>query len=277
MVDSMQKVRFHPIPPEILGPISNELFWYSIGLVELERGKNGEEAGILGSGTLVGINGVFGILTAYHVALKIKKAEEVGLIVSSQIHKYSIKSKYLRVVDIAIPFEPSVGPDLSIVIIPNNLLGTLKALKSFFNISLKREEAISNPLELDVGVWVLFGFIGQKTVTEGPASGYTTIKGFYGQFGFTGIRNYYEQKGHDFLEVVADRKFDKTLPTTFGGTSGGGLWQVHLTQLNEGGYKIEKRALMGVAFYEILIGNDIIHIRCNGPRSIYEIAPKIVN
>ena len=136
---------------------------------------------------------------------------------------------------------------------------------------------ISSPLELDVGVWVLFGFIGQKTVTEGPASGYTAIKGFYGQFGFTGIKNYYEQKGYDFFEVVADRKFDKTLPTTFGGTSGGGLWQVHLMQLNERGYKIEKRVLMGVAFYEIPVENDIMHIRCNGPRSIYEIAPKILN
>jgi len=131
-----------------------------------------------------------------------------------------------------------MGPDLSLIVIPNNLLGTLQALKSFFNISLKREEVVSKPLELDLGVWVLFGFIGQNTVTEGPRNGYTTIKGFYGHFGFTGIRNYYEQKGYDFFEVGANRKFDKTIPTSFGGTSGGGLWQVHLMPLDAGGYKM---------------------------------------
>ncbi len=148
----MEKVKIHPIPPEILEPISNELFGYSIGLVKLERRLNGEEAEILGSGTLVAIEGAFGILTAQHVTECVRKVPEIGLVVSDEIHQYLIKTKYLHIIDVAKPTEPSAGPDLSIIILPNNLLGTFKARKSFFNIPQKREEVLVNPLQLDLGV-----------------------------------------------------------------------------------------------------------------------------
>jgi hypothetical protein len=275
-VDPMQKVRIHPIPPEILEAISNELFWYSIGLVKLERQLNGEEAEILGSGTLVAIKGAFGILTAQHVTECVRNVPEIGLIISDEVHQYSIETKYLHIIDVAKPTEPSVGPDLSIIILPNNLLGTLKARKSFFNISQKREEVLVNPLQLDLGVWVLFGFLQEKTVTEGPKGGYAIVKGFHGQFGFTGITKYYEQGEYDFWEVGVDYKFNEALPITFGGTSGGGLWQVHVTGSKEDGFQVQRRILMGVAFYETEIRNNIRYIRCNGPRTIYEITPKIV-
>jgi len=272
----MQKVRIHPIPSEILEPISNELFWYSIGLLKLEKGKDGEEAEILGSGTLIEIDGLFGILTAHHVTRDIRKISEIGLVISSDITDYTIKTKYLGVIDIGESRKRSAGPDLSLITLPNSEIGILKAKKSFFNISQKREDVLTNPLELDVGVWVLFGFVEEKTVTEEPKYGYTHVKGFYGLFGFTGITKYYEQEGYDFWEVGVDYKFNSTLPNTFGGTSGGGLWQVHVAGSKKDGFQIQKRILMGVAFYETEIKNNIRYIRCNGPRSIYEISRKIL-
>jgi hypothetical protein len=66
------------------------------------------------------------------------------------------------------------------------------------------------------------------------------------------------------------------LPSTFGGTSGGGLWQVDISGSKEKGYKIGKKTLMGVAFYETGISDNKMHIRCNGPKGVYQIAPDIL-
>lgn len=62
-----------------LAQAREQIRWYMIGFVLLSAQGNIEIAESAGSGTLVTINGVKGILTAAHVVEKISKQQEVGL------------------------------------------------------------------------------------------------------------------------------------------------------------------------------------------------------
>jgi hypothetical protein len=57
-----------------------------------------------------------------------------------------------------------------------------------------------------------------------------------------------------------------TLPTSYKGTSGGGLWQFFLDRDND---SFVNARLIGVAYYEKSVGKEL-HIVGHGPISIYE-------
>lgn len=263
-------IKITEIPSNVYESITREIGWYSVGLGGLRRYKNGEDFYLIGSGTLINIGETYGILTAQHVTALFRDFEEVGFIISPEVHKLVAETKCLHVVQIAKASEPSNGPDLSVVILPTNLLGTFKAAKSFYNISNKREEVLRASLDLDVGVWILFGFIDEQTIVEGPDRGFTTIKGFRALCGATGIAKAYVRGNYDFLEVGAQCGDGKSLPLSYGGASGGGLWRVQLMRSRDGEIQNRDPILYGLAFYQTEIEEGMRYIRCHGPRSIYE-------
>ena len=62
-------------------------------------------------------------------------------------------------------------------------------------------------------------------------------------------------------------------PQSFGGYSGGSVWQLLVAPDGSGGFKVVSRHLMGVPFYESDIfardGNTVREVICHGPESIY--------
>ena len=270
-------IKITEIPSNVYESITKEIGWYSIGLGRLQRYKNGEDFYLIGSGTLIRIGESYGILTAQHVTALFRDCEEVGFIISPGVHKLVVEIEHLHVIDIAKPSKPSNGPDLSVVILPATLLGTFKATKSFYNISNKREEVLQSSLDLDVGVWILFGFIDEQTIAEGPDRGFTIIKGFHGLCGATGIAKAYIRGDYDFLEVGAQCGDSKLLPVSYGGASGGGLWRVQLIRSKEGDIQNRDPILYGVAFYQTEMKEGMRYIRCHGPHSIYQRVFEVIN
>ena len=107
-------------------------------------------AGIAVSGIFVNTCGYFGILTAHHVAATVLENQTFGLCIAERPHGLWVESKHVQHVPIGfVPNNPNEenGPDLSFIIIRDeNLLATLKSLKSFSYLDGKDLEYFESPL-----------------------------------------------------------------------------------------------------------------------------------
>jgi hypothetical protein len=57
-------------------------------------------------------------------------------------------------------------------------LGTLRAYKSFYNLSIRRDEILKNDLITNEGIWAICGFPGEFETTEGPQKGFDVVQGY---------------------------------------------------------------------------------------------------
>jgi hypothetical protein len=189
----------------------------------------------------------------------------------SDIHKYTIDTIFLDIIQVGKPQRDCRGPDLAVVILPQAKLGWIKALKCFWNISHWRQKILSNKIDLNIGVGVVCGFPEEHTKTYGPTKGFGQVKEYRGIWGFSRIERPYEDKQFDYFEVSVSYESTQDIPRTFGGVSGGGVWQVVLKQTKDGRYQFEDPILVGVAFYQTDMEHNKRRIICHGWRSIYDV------
>ncbi len=220
---------------------------------------NPERLALAGTGTLLAINGAHYILTATHVWEEIlKHADHVGIALKADVtHRFGISRKDMAVFTLRKPDKWNEwGPDLALLRIPAERVGSISAYKSFWNVSKPDRKIDLRTL----WVQVLMGTpaaLGKLTETHADLQ----ITGM-----FLGPETVHEREGLDYLDYEMDLTFP--LPRTFGGVSGGGVWNVDLYYSPET-KKIEWiMSLHGVAFYELAIVNERRPIRCHGPQSI---------
>lgn len=258
--------------------ISKVLHSYSTGLIKItEHPKHGESAHLIGSGTFVSIDGIPGILTVYHVSRLINEPCKIGLILEEREHKYAIDRQYLEIIDIGIPREDETGPDLSFIQLPNPVVTEIRPYKSFFNLNVDLDKMLSLPPSIDAGVWFVCG-IPDESTTQGPSDlGFTRAFSFYGLCGATIVDKEYHDDGWDYIEIGIEYSKSTVPPSTFGGTSGGGLWQVILQENSDGFFEPSRYLFSGVPFYQSAIQDGKRFIRCHGRQSIYSKAFAKVN
>src|SRR5712671_744901 len=137
----------------MLQKISTELLskyagYFTIGFARLTQGDNGEDAESAGSGTLVTVGSLYGVLTAAHVVEKLTKYGNVGIILNvespAQYDKLTINMDHTEppVVIKADEFGP-LGPDLAFLRLTDPALGWLKAKNSFYSLSRRRDAVLS--------------------------------------------------------------------------------------------------------------------------------------
>jgi hypothetical protein len=247
---------------------------YSIGfaLPTVERGTISASLG--GSGTLVTIDKVPGILTANHVIELLGKRQSVGLIVpSSEIHNVSLNMEVCSCIAFACRGEVSDGPDLGLLIPPHDIVSTLEAKMSFYNLSTRQIRMLETPPPNDEGFWVLSGYAGEWTSDGGPEKGFSKVKLFKGLHGAGVVKREFNRGEFDYLiyGVLYNDLYEG--PDTYGGFSGGGLWQL-LVEDNGGKLQIAETLLSGVAFYQSEKIDNAAQvtreITCHGRRSIYQ-------
>ncbi len=271
-----KEIRVSEITDELIERISKRLSHYLVGILRIEERETSEDVSLIGSGTLIQIDNVYGILTAHHVAKALSSKGEIGLVLSTQVNKPRLDLQTLRIIEVGKGDIPSEGPDLAVIILPQGPLGTIKALKSFYNLSFKRDKILTKPLPNDIGIWFLCGFIDERTIEKRHTQGFDTLKGFYAQFSASGIEKEYISQDYDYLKTVAHYKPERDLPMSFGGTSGGGLWQVPLLGSAKGELEIKEMILSGVAFYQSEKKNNMRKIKCHGRQSIYKTAYEFI-
>jgi hypothetical protein len=251
---------------------------FLIGFVSLAV-KHGEpDIRLGGSGTLVTIDGAEGILTAGHVTNSLKANRYIGVILASsgptEPHRVSFKAELSTDFILPTNYGPTPNrPDLGFLVPPPDVLSSLRARKSFYNLSKRQAEILQSPPSIDLGLWVLSGLADEWTTEGAPARQFSSIKNFRGQHGVAIVTDEYDEGDCDYLiyEALYNDLYEG--PERFGGYSGGGLWQLLISAEN-GPPHVIKRVLSGVAFYESelkTVGNRITRdIVCHGRRSVYK-------
>jgi hypothetical protein len=223
---------------------------------------------------LIDIEGHRGVLTAKHVADCLKYSEKIGLVFSSNLHGCEIEKNYIQIINVQGSSLESKDLDLSIIIIPDNFLGTIRAHKSFFNISLHRNTILQSSVVTNDGIWALCGLPGEYETTEEPQQGFDVVYVYtFSCIFMNKIENEYRCDEYDLLTArISYDNADRTVvPDSFGGVSGGGLWKFELYRV-DGRSEVRNNMLLGVAFYQTALNDNTRYIRFYGWNSIYKTA-----
>ncbi len=252
-----KQVRLIDLPDALINAHAVELAPFSVALVRVTRCA----AQLIGSGTLVRHRDTHGILTARHVAEQLHSGPEVGIVLHKSAHRFSIEARHLDLILSATGATEQAGPDIAFVRLPDANLGTIKAVRSFVNLEHHKKKMESRARER--GPWCIFGFPEEK------ASMRTAPFCVFGQCGVAPAPQCYVIEGaFDYYWVPAVYSSTNALPESYGGVSGGGLWQTEVLE-ERGEFRIIDYLLRGVAFYQTARDGDSCFIKCHGDASIY--------
>ncbi len=283
MSNNKEYSKISDLPQNLLAEMTYMVHTFSTSLIKVSVDRKGKEIlSLIGSGSFVTIGNVYGILTVDHVVKLLDNPsfkgppKFLGLAIQKYAHKYTIGREYLRIHQIARGEIDSEGPDLAFIDIPPAELGTIKAQKSFYNLQLNRDRMLSSPPELNLGVWAICGAPDIETTDEEPTHNFLEVKGYNSSCFFGGISRIYEVNKFDYLEIEANYDYGPDIPQSFGGVSGGGVWQIPLVQMPDGTMKPKEYLLSGVVFYQTKKTDSLRVIKCHARKSVYDIAYKAI-
>ncbi|MEQ8993845.1 MAG: hypothetical protein RLO46_18680 [Pseudomonadales bacterium] len=276
--DSHQEVPIAHLPRELLADITRSISDFTVGFVKLRETSAGRDAVLLGSGTLVRIGAIRAILSAHHVVERLPRIGRFGLILSRREHDYTldVAGVYrLKIGRGAIDIE---GPDLAAVLLSSQIGSTLAGMKSFYDLESRQDSMLRTPPDRRSGIWANVGFVGERTVDEPGRSGFQTIKRFAMLGGFGGPERGPTVRGRfDYIAMPATYGGESVAPLSFGGMSGGGLWQILLRQDARGMLSTVDHLLSGVVFYQTQRQGDRREVICHGPQSVYSAALEAIS
>jgi hypothetical protein len=119
-------------------------------------------------------------------------------------------------------------------------------------------------------MWFLCGAPGEVTSIEKLNSGFRESIVFQLVCGLSAIEKEYRQNDHDYLEALVEYRDGASVPKTFGGMSGGGLWQIIFAQLPDSRLDVKHVHFAGIIFYESPLEMKKRLIRCYGRYSVYK-------
>ncbi len=257
------------IPTDLCLKLFKDVVWnYTVVLFSVHKTPSGWVRNPAGSGTLISYSGKKYILTAYHAWHKsLRNADYVGIFVKPNSSLYQIERRLLTPIMIGRypPTHPRRGPDLALIPLGLPNVSCLQANKVFYNISIRGDMSLKASPKCNFGLWFVAGAPAElhKTTPHGIC---LAIRAYGSVLRASHIRN-----GFDYFDFSLDHPDRPSMPSTFAGLSGGGLWHVHLNRSRSTG-KISFRGnptLEGVIFYEEFEAKGIGYIRCHGRRSIY--------
>lgn len=250
---------------------------YNVGFVLTHVEGKVEHGSLGGSGTLVSIDGVEGILTAAHVVSALRERSKVGLILmsypSGPIHRMIFDPNLCRDFSYRTQAEAADGPDLAFLVLPPDTTAAVKARKTFCNLSKRRDAMLERLPPRENGFWAVCGLADEWTADAPPQQGIERIKHFKGRL-LGPLKASERRASGGFDYVVFEVQYGDGFggPQSFGGYSGGGVWQLIVKPI-DGVPTITDRHLMGVAYYQSDMmtrdGKTIRHVICHGRESIY--------
>lgn len=273
---SEDKIIIGALPRKELESALKGMLPYCVGLFSLYHCDGNPVTKLIGSGTLIQVDDVYGILTAQHITDLAKrsslynKAERIGVSIRNDLHCFSIERQNLTVREIGVPESPSAGPDISVIILPGTDVGTIKATKSFWNIYRYRDKILNEPLKIDEGVWAIFGCPDIYSRGIMNLKNLLRSEAFLGIAGYSGIEEEWKKDTFDYYKLSVLYGSDlSNPPEDFGGVSGGGLWRVVVERRHNNQLIFRDPILYGLAFYQTDVIDNRRSIVCHGRNSIY--------
>jgi len=265
------------IPQETFRSVNRQLFNYTVGFVRVEDTPTGQDAVLLGSGTLIKVGKVCAVLTAQHVLAVLPKEGRLGLILSEGVAKHTVEVQGLSYLDIASGTEDDKGPDIGAVTLSPAIAATLGSSKSFYELDNHRSRMLNNPPNVQEGIWANNGFVEELTITEQGRDGYSQLKGFVMYSGFGGPDSHPQYRDNfDYITLPVTYNGRRGIPKKFNGMSRGGLWQITLVTGPSGRVSPAEYLLSGVVFYQEPTKNNRGGITCYARRSVYEVASQAI-
>ncbi|MGL5168979.1 MAG: hypothetical protein ACRC9K_24120 [Afipia sp.] len=211
------------VPTEEIG---REIANFTIGFAKLVVENKHEDAIGAGSGTLVVLGKVYGIVTAAHVLDALPDYGPVGLVrYQGDMQHEKQTLDMAATTKLVIPAEEFGlnGPDLGFLRIPEQNIGWLKAILSFYNLRRYRDEFIAQSLPAGATVYAVAGMIDERTKNYLPQGKGGRRKGFEAIFTNGDITAEREVDGYGLLDFIPVEYPDFKMPGNFEGTSGGCL------------------------------------------------------
>jgi len=268
----------------------------TLGCPVIGLALDGEYAG---SGVLVEIDGVSGIVTAEHVIFNrgMPFAKAQGLYTIPRFYsadRVNDRTTHFSGTNVRIDLlswypeaphrknykvrDAQWGPDLAFIRLPTArrtaFETTLRAVRINFN-SLARDPEMRMRKALDENQ-TLLAIVGAPGETIKDVSVSQVHKSFIMEcriFLAAGYDYQVKENGYDYFDVPVDRESGLLLPKSFGGLSGGAVWRFrNLFGQNQSVHELQPDdyVLAGIAFWQDPENPEPQFIRAHGPRSLYE-------
>lgn len=233
---------------------------FSVALFGVNDSPDFRNVSLVGSGTLVLLNKAHYVLTAAHVWRNgLSKFRSTGLTLKEDVdHCFPILNAAIDVREMPETKLDEWGPDIALLRIPEMKVGSIEAHRVFYNLDKDRKGTEKDCLRariLNGTPGVLAKGVGKIQVVE--------IHGMYVSID----ADFYD---HDKFDLI-DFDMDTTLPQVikdFRGVSGGGVWDVQIFPTGDGKKFDSTETLVGVAFHQLGLKDNIQTVRCHGPRTI---------
>lgn len=278
MTPAIEQIRIADIPDGVVDSAIDQVIRYTVGLMRCDSDGRTETSKLIGTGTLVTIDNRGSILTAEHVASQLSEGCKLDVLCSftGKRERVQFEFYHLAIHRIAKGAEDAVGPDIALIVLPNVGIGYLKSEKLFYNINRRENEFGLTPMDKRNGFWLTCGIPGDWELKR-HESDQTIVKSYQGLCGASGVSREYDVDEYDYVEVTVDYSSgNPDLPLSFGGCSGGGIWQIPLRKNTAGVIISETPILSGVVFYQTKIDGGLRLLRCHGRKTIYQMVPRFV-
>jgi hypothetical protein len=215
----------------------------------------GETPAAKGSGVLIKYGEWHGILTCTHVDKYLRDLKRpVGIVrLNRGLAQQSATLEMEEVFSYVAGEEPWEGDDIAFIHLPPRLVGNIEKdcvfLDSDKNFTKAQPEDCSSLLQVHSVFGLVEKFTGETTRQAGRAT--TLLKGVL----TSGLLLEFDNLTAT-LECFKENLVD--LPSSFGGTSGGGLWRVYVRKRDDDSFEAVHHRLIGIASRE--------NIKCTPPR-----------
>lgn len=244
--------------------MARDALTYSTPVFSFRKTDDGERLIFAGSGTFIRERDRYFILTARHVwEDMLKQGDAVGVALREVYdHRYFIEVKAIT------PYGPEAptrcndfGPDIIALEIPASDVGTIKAMKGFYDLEGGLKAMVRGSRNEAYLLMGTPGVLGSYTPQHASVQIYGMWDGAISPF-TKGEWDYFDFKG---------ALPEGTPGNTFGGVSGGGLWRVQIYPHSKRHEIASTVVLEGVAFYQLGTSGGKGIIRCHGSNSIHKV------
>lgn len=250
--------------------LASEVAPFLIGFLRLTLGQTYQDAAPAGSGSLVTVGSVSGVLTAAHVLSNLPDSGKVGLVRAQRgagIQRLTVEMAHTEKLLIG-DGTSSKGPDLGFLRLPLNTISELNATNVYFNLSARRDGALK-PSRSGPYFEAIAGVIAEWTVELPDENPFYRLKGFHSLLGIGLVVKEHVHDGLDLFEFEVSYDNAINAPSSFAGLSGGPLWRIYLKQHDSSELAVIDKKIIGLAFYQSDIVDGKRIITCHGPKSVY--------
>lgn len=224
----------------------------------------------LGSGVFVSIGNVYGILTARHVSRQIRDYDGIALPITQGIQKFVIKKEHLAILETDESQLEGIGPDLGFIRLGASDVGNVKAHKVFCNLETQLKLISHHKPTLIEGIWYACGAPHEQSTIKPGNEAIGRIHTYKTYSCELRPDKEFSKNGFDYLDVKYKYPEYQFSPLSFGGVSGGGIWQVLVGLDKNGATVTDSRILSGIIFYQSAFEDKARILRGHFRDSIYK-------